>query len=141
MCGSHLFSFYDWVYDGNAGWGIVKGDGTRHATYYALRLANRALKDAMPTFKATTDGADLMAIATREADGRVNLLVLNWSETVSYEVRADLSGLVDNGTGEIRQFSAEVRDEVVGETTVADGASEFGVPPYSVVLVTYGRAR
>lgn len=138
--GSHLFSFYDWVYDGNAGWGIVKGDGTRHATYYALRLANRALKDAKPTFKATTDGADLMAIATREADGKINLLVLNWSETVSYNVHADLSGMVEDGTGEIRQFSAEVRDEVVGETTVTDSGSEFGAPAYSVVLVTYARA-
>ena len=83
--GSHLFSFYDWVYEGNAGWGIVKGDGTRHATYYALRLANRALTDAKPTFEATTDGEDLMAIATRDGDGTVNLLVLNWSALVPGE--------------------------------------------------------
>jgi hypothetical protein len=137
--GSHIFSFYDWVYEGNAGWGIVKGDGTRHATYYALRLANRALKDAKPTFQATTDGENLMAIATQEPDGKINLLVLNWSETVSYNVSADLSGLVDEGMGEIRQFSAEVRDEVVGQAAVTDGASGFEVPPYSVVLVTYDR--
>ncbi len=135
--GSHLFSFYDWVYEGNAAWGIVKGDGTRHATYYALRLANRALKDAKPTFQATTDADDLMAIATKEADGKINLLVLNWSETVTYDVSADLSGLLSDGVGEIRQFSVEVLDEVVGQAAVTDGASEFEVPPYSVVLVRY----
>ena len=61
-------------------------------------------------------------------------------QTVSYDARADLSGLVEDGTGEIRQFSAEVHDEVVGETTVTDGGSEFAVPPYSVVLVRYVRA-
>jgi hypothetical protein len=138
--GSHLFSFYDWVYEGNAGWGIVKGDGTRHATYYALRLVNRALKDAKPTFQATTEDEYLMAIATKEADGRLNLLVLNWSETVTYDITADLSGLVEQGTGEIRQFRADVLDEAVGKTTVTDGASEFEVPPYSVVLVTYKAA-
>ncbi len=137
--GSHVFSFYDWVYEGHGGWGIVKGDGTRHATYYALRLANRALKDAKPTFQATTEGENLMAIATKEADGKINLLVLNWSETVTYDISADLSGLLSDGTGEIRQFSADVLDAPVGQAAVAGGTSEFEVPPYSVVLVTYER--
>jgi hypothetical protein len=154
--GSHLFSFYDWVYEGNAGWGIIKGDGTRHATYYALRLANRALSGAKPTFKATADQGDLMAIATRDPDGKLNLLVLNWSENVTYNVRADLSGFarvaqacpepVERASscadllrqGAIRQFNTQIRDEVVGQTVVEDGISRFAVPPQSVVLVTYG---
>jgi hypothetical protein len=140
VCGSHLFSFYDWVYDGKPGWGIITGDGTRHATYYALRLANRALKDAKPTFQATTDAPDLMAIATKEPDGKINLLVLNWSKTVSYNIRADLSGLLTEGTGEIRQFSAEVRDEPVGCTAVAQGISEFTAPAWSATLIIYREA-
>jgi hypothetical protein len=135
--GSHIFSFYDWVLESGPGWGLVTGDGTRHATYYAFRLANRALKDAKPTFRATTDDEKLMAIATKEADGRINLLVLNWNETVTYDVSADLSGLLSDGRGEIRQFSADVLDDAVGQTAVTDGASEFDVPPYSVVLVRY----
>jgi hypothetical protein len=135
--GSHIFSFYDWVYAEGPQWGLVTGDGTRHATYYAFRLAIRALQGAKPTFRATTGADDLMAIATKEADGRVNLLVLNWNELVSYHITADLSGLLSDGTGEIRHFSATVRDEAVGKTDLTDGASEFGIPPYSVVLVTY----
>jgi hypothetical protein len=154
--GSHLFSFYDWVYEGNGGWGIIKGDGTRHSTYYALRLANRALSGAKPTFKATADQGDLMAIATKDPDGKLNLLVLNWSENVTYNVRADLSGFARVAQacpepaerasacaellrqGAIRQFNTKVRDEVVGQTAVEDGISRFAVPPQSVVLVTYG---
>ena len=155
--GSHLFSFYDWVYEGNAGWGIIKGDGTRHATYYALRLANRALNGAKPTFQATcragvptpansAEDGGLRAIATKNPDGKLNLLVLNWSENVTYNTRADLPEVCRAGVptpaekwaGTIRQFNAQVRDEVVGQTAVEDGISRFAVPPQSVVLVTYG---
>ncbi len=135
--GSHIFSFYDWVYEDSAGWGIVTGDGTRRATYYALRLAIRALRGAKPTFQATADSEDLMAIATREPDGAVNLLVLNWSDTISYDVRADLSGLLSDSEGVMRRFSAEDRDEVVGRAILTDGISRFLVPPWSATLIVY----
>ncbi len=137
--GSHIFSFYDWVYEAGPHWGLITGEGKPHATYYAFRMAIRALQGAKPTFQAAADSPDLLAIATKDPDGKINLLVLNWSETVSYNIRADLSGLLSDGTGEIRQFSADVRDEVVGQTTITDGVSDFAVPHYSVVLVTYDR--
>ena len=134
--GSHIFSFYDWVYDSGTGWGVITGEGKRHATYYALRLVIRALAGGKPTFEATTDPRELHAIATRDPDGKVNLLVLNWSETVSYHARADLSGLLTTGTATIREFSAHHRDDVVGEIAVAQSAAQFTVPAYSAVLVT-----
>jgi len=115
----------------------VKGDGTRHATYYALRLANRALKGAKPTFRVNLQAPDVMAIATKDPDGKLNLLVLNWSENVSYQVHADLSGLLTTGEGTIREFSAKVRDETTGRTGVAEGISRFALPAQSVVLVQY----
>lgn len=135
--GSHIFSFYDWVYESGAQWGLVNGDGTRHPTYYAFRLAIRALQGAKPTFRATTDATDLMAIATKEPDGTINLLVLNSSGTVTYDIAADLSSLLSEGTGQIRQFSADVLDEPVGQTALTNSASDFAVPPHSAVLVTY----
>jgi hypothetical protein len=110
----------------------------------------------MPTFQAQCDPAELQAIATKDADGKLNLLVLNWSDTVTYNVRADLSGFCRAGTppalsvpegmpankatGTIRQFNTEVRDEIVGQTAVEDGVSPFAVPPRSAVLVTYESA-
>jgi hypothetical protein len=140
VCGSHIFSFYDWAYEDTTGWGVITGDGTRRATYYAMRLAIRALKDAKPTFQAATDAPDLMAIATKEADGKINLLVLNWSETVSYNVCADLSGLLREGTGTIRRFSADVKDQVVGGTPIASSVSHFAAPRWSATLVSYEKA-
>jgi len=139
--GSHIFSFYDWVYEGANLWGVVTAEGKRHATYYALRLAIRALRGGKPTFRASADPTDLLAIATKETDGRINLLVLNWSKTVPYSITADLSGLLSEGTGTIRQFSADVRDDVVGKTTLAKGVSKFTAPPWSAVLVTCGATR
>ncbi len=136
--GSHIFSFYDWIYEEKPGWGgVITKDGTRLATYYSLRLAIRALSGAKPTFQVTTDAPDLMAIATKDADGKINLLLLNSSETVSYHIRADLSGLLEDGTGTIRRFSAQARDEVIGQTSAAQGLSQFPAPPRSATLVTY----
>jgi hypothetical protein len=136
VCGSHIFSFYNWVYDGQSGWGVVAGDGTRRATYYALRLAIRALAGEKPTFQATTETPDLSTIATKEADGRINLLVVNWSDKISFNLTADLPGLMSAGNATIRQFSATVRDEVVGQAPIEGGKVCFAAPPWSAVLVT-----
>ncbi|MFB3879875.1 MAG: hypothetical protein ACE149_01365 [Armatimonadota bacterium] len=160
--GSHLFSFYDWIYEGNPGWGIVKGDGSRLATYYALRLANRALAGAKPTFEARIEeptsqqveesgkpaDPSLHAIATKNPDGSLNLLVLNWSDNITYNLRADLSGLcrasvptpAEKLAGTIRLFNTDVRDEIIGQTTIQDGSSRFSLPPRSIILVTYPAA-
>jgi len=136
--GSHIFSFYDWAYDGKGAWGVVTGEGKRRATYYALRLAIRALAGAKPTFKATANAPDLMAIATKERDGRINLLVLNWSDKVSYQITADLSGLLTNGAATLRQFSAGVHDEMVGKPAITKGILTLTAPPWSAVLATSG---
>ena len=135
--GSHLFSFYDWDYGGVGASGLITKDGTRRHAYYALRLADRALAGAKPTYQVTTDCPDLSAIATREQDGRVNLLVLNWGERASYIATADLSGLLTEGAGTIRSFSAAARDTVIGRTALRKGRSTFTVAPWSAVLVTY----
>jgi hypothetical protein len=140
--GSHVFSFYDWHDDSGSGSaGLVKRDGSRRRGYYALRLATRALRDGKPTYQVRfgAPASDLRAIATREHGGRVNLLVMNWAETTSYVVTADLRGLVAAGRGRIRHYSATAKDEVVGETEVVAGRSRFAVPPFSAVLVTYRR--
>ena len=117
---------------------MVTGEGKRRATYYALRLAIRALAGAKPTFKATANAPDLMAIATKERDGRINLLVLNWSDKVSYQITADLSGLLTNGAATLRQFSAGVHDEMVGKPAITKGILTLTAPPWSAVLATSG---
>ncbi|MHC4592901.1 MAG: right-handed parallel beta-helix repeat-containing protein, partial [Planctomycetota bacterium] len=136
--GSHVFSMYEW-----GPWfdGLVRSDGTRADTYYAMRLAIRALQGGRPTYETTDDKADLLAITTTDPDGTVNLLVVNNSLSTSYSVSADVSGLLASGTGTLRQFSSGVLDEVVGSTVITAGLSTFDMPASSVVLVQYSAGR
>ncbi|MHC4592173.1 MAG: right-handed parallel beta-helix repeat-containing protein, partial [Planctomycetota bacterium] len=136
--GSHIFAMYGW---GSAFEGVVSADGVPSATYYAMRLTNRALQGGRPTYETTDDSADLLAITTTDPDGTVNLLVVNNSSTTSYSVGADLSGLLGSGTGVVQQFSSGVMDEVVGGTVITAGLSSFDVPASSAVLVQYSAGR
>jgi hypothetical protein len=129
-----VFSFYGW---GGTFVGLVSAEGEPRGGYYALRLAIRALQGGRPTFRTTASATDLVTITTRDPDGTVNLLVVNSSATADYRVRADLSGLLADGKGTIRQFSTQHKDEVVGQSDLANGLSTFEVPPAAAVLVQY----
>ncbi|MHC5033884.1 MAG: hypothetical protein ACYTFZ_02455 [Planctomycetota bacterium] len=132
--GSHVFSLYDW---GNM-WGLVHGDGTRTPSYYAMRLACRALQGGRPTFETTCESEDLLAITTKDADGGVNLLMANSSPWTAYQVTADLSSLLSGGRGSVRQANAEVYDEVIGQVELTDdGACRVEVPAQSAVLLQF----
>jgi hypothetical protein len=134
--GSHIFSFYDW---GPHFDGLVDGKGSRAKAYYAMRLANRALQGGRPTFKTSCSLSRLLAITTKDPDGKVNLLVVNEGNT-RYRAKADLSGLLTSGTGTLWQFSADVPDERVGEVALTEGVSEFDIPRRAAILVKYAPA-
>lgn len=136
--GSHLFTFYDW--DGFSGGfqnfeGLVDKDGNRLATYYAVRLANRALVGCRPTFQSTTSNSNLMAITTRDTSGNYYLLVTNASASAVYTVDANLSALATSGTGTRWEFSVANRDVVVGTPSLSGGHVTFDIPGSAAVLV------
>lgn len=135
--GSHLFTFYDW--DGFTGGfqnfeGLVDINGKRLATFYAVRLANRALVGCRPTYQSTSSNTNLLAITTRDASGNYYLLVTNSSTTLQ-TIDADVSALVSSGTGTQWEFSAANRDVVVASPGVSGGHVTFNVPGTSAVLV------
>ena len=135
--GSHLFTFYDW--DGfNGGFqnfeGLVDINGNRRATFYAARLANRALVGCRPTFQSTPSTSNLMAITTRDTSGNYYLLVTNSSKT-TYNLDANLSALVSSGSGTLWQFNASNLDVVVANPTVTAGHVTFTVPSTSAMLL------
>ncbi|MHC4479977.1 MAG: glycosyl hydrolase [Planctomycetota bacterium] len=134
LYGSHIFSLYEW---GESMDGLVREDGRPALAYYAMRLATRALQGAKPTFRTSASVEDLLAITTRDPDGKVNLILVNQSRNAAYRVTADLSELMGSGTGTLWQFSADVRDEVVGQVALAEGLSTFDVPAAAAVLVRY----
>ncbi len=135
--GSHLFTFYDW--DGFTGGfqnfeGLVDINGNRLATFYAVRLANRALVGCRPTYQSTANNTNLLAITTRDTSGNIYLLVTNGSRT-SYTIDANLSALATSGSGTLWEFSAANRDVVVGNPALTNGHATINVPGTSVVLL------
>ena len=138
--GSHLFTFYDW--DGFHGGfqnfqGLVAADGTRRMSYYAFRLAIRALQGGRPTHESTTSSGDLLAITTEDAAGGLYLLVANSAARTRYAVDADLSGLRMTGTGTMWQFDATHQDVIVANPALADGHVPFEIPGTAAVLLKF----
>ncbi|HEX8221503.1 MAG TPA: hypothetical protein VF914_20110 [Chloroflexia bacterium] len=138
--GSHLFTFYDW--DGFAGGfqnfqGLVGPTGTKLASFYALRMGTRALNGCKATYQSTANNSNLLAITTKDAAGKVYLLVTNSSANTSYTVDANLSALLSSGTGTLYQFDATHNDVVNGSPVLSNGHVTFTIPGTAAILITY----
>ena len=136
--GSHLFTFYDW--DGFAGGfqnfeGLVSGAGTRRLAFYAVRMGTRALGGCRPTFQSTSSSGDLTAITTRDAAGRLFLLVANTAANTPHTVDVNLSALATTGTGTLSQFDATHADTAVGTATLAGGHVTITIPGTAAMLL------
>ncbi len=134
--GSQIFSMYNW---GGYQTGIIASDGPT-PTYYAMRLAIRALQGARPTFESTCSDGNLLAITTRDkgkgCQGNTYLLVNNIGET-AVPVEADLSQLIQSGTGTMWQFDAAHNDITVGKPKLVSGHVSFTVPDTGTVLLKF----
>jgi hypothetical protein len=142
LFGSHIFSFYDWRSGRTAQYenfdGLVRADGGRRPGYYAFRLGVRALKDCRPTYQSTSSSGSLLAITTKDALGRVNLLVTNSSSSTTFTVDADVSALIQSGVATAWRYSATELDAVVASPTLTAGHATLDVPPTSALLVRFG---
>jgi hypothetical protein len=135
--GNHIVNLYDAP---NRAYLVAK-DGTRRVTYYAFRMGIRALQGGRTTFESVASTPDLTALTTRDDDGAVWVLAVNTSQTESYDVRADLSGLVGTGPATVWEFSERRHDEEVGRRHAVHGRVRFGVPAQAGVLLRFGRRR
>jgi hypothetical protein len=138
--GSHLFTFYDW--NGFSGGfqnfqGLVAADGTKRSSYYAFRLALRALQGGRPTHQASTSTGNLLAIATEDAAGHLYVLVANSAAHTTYAVDADLSALRTSGTGTMWLYDATHPDVVVGSPTLSNGHTTFQIPGTAAVVLQF----
>jgi hypothetical protein len=138
--GSHVFTFYDW--DGFHGGfqnfeGLVDRDGNRRSSYYAMRLANRALVGCRPTYQATTSDTRLLAIATTDETGAVYVLVANSNVKRPVTVDLDLSALRASGTGTQWQYDAQHPDVVVGNPSLVNGHVTFTIPGTAAMLFKF----
>ena len=138
--GSHLFTFYDW--DGFSGGfqnfqGLVGPTGTRLASFFALRMGARALNGCKATYQSTATNSNLLAITTKDAAGKVYLLVTNSAANTSYTVNADLSALLSSGTGTLYQFDATHNDVVNGSPVLSNGHVTFTIPGTAAILIQF----
>lgn len=133
--GSHIFSLYDW---GNQGkhQGLIGPTGEHRASYYAFRMGIRALQGGRPTFLTSTSNGNLTAIATQDTNRNIYLLVAN-SGQESYTVDANLSNLIDTGTGKMWEFSSQVMDEIVGNPVLNNGHVTFTIPAQAGMLIQF----
>jgi hypothetical protein len=138
--GSHLFTFYDW--DGFHGGfqnfeGLVDSTCAKRATFYAFRLASRGLLGCKPTYQSTASNSNLLAITTRDASGKVYLLVTNSASHTSYTVDANLSALLTSGSGTLYQFDATHLDVVNGNPILSNGHVTFTIPGTAAILISF----
>lgn len=138
--GSHVFTFYDW--NGFSGGfqnfqGLVDANGNKRASYYALRMAVRALLGGRPTYATTTSTSDLTAITARDSAGSTYLLLTNIAAQKTYPVDADLSAIVTSGAGTMWQVDATHNDVIVGTPMLSNGHVSFSVPGRAAVLLKF----
>jgi hypothetical protein len=117
--------------------GLVDRDGNRRSSYYAMRLANRALVGCRPTYQATTSDTRLLAIATTDETGAVYVLVANSNVKRPVTVDLDLSALRASGTGTQWQYDAQHPDVVVGNPSLLNGPVTFTIPGTAAMLLKF----
>lgn len=131
--GSHIFSLYDW--GGERGFkGLIGPDGQKRKSYFALRMAIRALQGGRQTFLTSTSNANLNAMTTQDRDGTVFLLVVNRGDE-SQTVNADLSSLKDIGQATIWEFSQRSMDTQTDISKLRRGRISFTIPAGSASLI------
>jgi hypothetical protein len=138
--GSHLFTFYDW--DGFHGGfqnfeGLVDRTGARRASYFAMRMATRALQGCRPTYETISSISDVTAITTRDAIGSVYMLVTNSAPRATHTLTADLSPHKTTSTGTMWQFGSGTMDVVTGSPALSAGRVTFTIPGRSAVLLRF----
>jgi hypothetical protein len=139
VTGSHLFSLYDWNGFGSVSQnfqGLIDGSGNRRASYYGFRMGIRALIGARPTYQSTSSTTDILAITTKDSAGHVYLLIANISKS-TYNVTADVSQLLTQGTGTMWRFDSTYLDTVVASPTLVNGKLSFSIPSWGSVLVKF----
>jgi Glycosyl hydrolase catalytic core len=125
--GSHIFSLYDWGRDGNLV-GLVNATGDRRLAYYAFRQGIRALQGGRKVLFSSRS-ADVMTIVTQAPDDPKKFAVLMVNDQAqSQRIMLDISALLTAGTGEIREFSATAKDEIVEKVAIEQGKIQFEIP-------------
>ena len=129
--GSTIFSLYDW---GDALQGLIGAGNKKRLSYFGFRMGIRALQGGRTTLATTSSNPDLVTIASRDASGRVFLLLVN-SGTQPSALEADFGEIAQRGAAAIWEFRADVRDKVVANVNLNNGRVSSWIPAKAAVLI------
>ncbi|MBE9030047.1 hypothetical protein IQ266_09940 [filamentous cyanobacterium LEGE 11480] len=138
--GSHLFSLYDWGRNGSFE-GLINAQGERRLAYYAFRLGIRALQGGQAVLPATSSNDDVMTIVTQDKQHQLHVLLVNDRNT-SRHLTIDVSAILQQGQGTVREFSDTAQDEIVTSLKIQHGKAKIKLPPHtSQLLILAGNER
>ena len=137
--GSLIFSLYDWVGDKaeDVFHGLIGADGHLTWSYYAFRMAARALQGAQATYPVTGGVDGLLVTATTSQAGTSSVLVTN-STGSDQSVTVDLSSLGSFDSVELYRLDADHADDRDGRLDVSGGTFTALVPADGVLLARAG---
>jgi hypothetical protein len=134
VTGSAIFPFYDWP----TAKGVIRADGTKTPTFYALRMMIRGLqggKTRYPVVHNIPSQVDVQPIAAVDASSNTLYVELVNKTRQGHTIILDVSAHVSVGPVTFRLF-AEGRYDVDGGTgDVSDGQVIFDIPGLSIVQV------
>ncbi|MBE9076940.1 hypothetical protein IQ241_06460 [Romeria aff. gracilis LEGE 07310] len=135
--GSHIFSLYDWGQGEDGFAGLINARGEHRFSYYAFRMGIRALQGGQTVLSTEfSQNDDLTAIATKSTPETIYLLVVN-EGSLTYDLTANISTLLTEGTGTVWQLSDQIADETISSQPFQAGRLPISVPTQSAILVEF----
>ena len=134
VTGSAIFPFYDWQTMG----GIVRADGTKTPTYYALRLMIRGLQGAKARYPISHDipsQVDIQPIAAVDEGSRTLYVEVVNATRTGHTVVLDAGVHPLSGTATFRRLSDGINDVEIGAGTLNSGQLNFELPALSIIQV------
>ena len=135
--GSHLFSLYDWG-QSNGFEGLINAQGDRTLSYYAFRMAIRALQGGRDVLQITTSDPNLTALATQSDSSTIFLLLVN-TEAGDRTIEANIPVLDPQAEVTSWEFSQTKLDTITQDTNVNGSLLSFQMAANSSRLIRVSR--
>ncbi|MBD2036599.1 hypothetical protein H6F76_16430 [Leptolyngbya sp. FACHB-321] len=131
--GSHIFSLYGWGRNSDFE-GLIDADGRRRLSYYAFRMATRALQGGRTVLLSTPTSSDTLTITTRDETGNVYVLLVN-DQNSPHQITIDVSQLNLSPEYTLWEFSKSAHDVVVAHPQLNEGKASFSSSAQSAYLL------
>jgi hypothetical protein len=134
VTGSAIFAFYDWP----TAKGVIRADGTKTPTYYALRMMIRGLqggKTRYPVVHNIPSQIAIHPIAAVDTPSNILYVELINQTRQGHTIILDVSAHEPAGTVTFRRFAEGAYDVEGGTGTIPSGQVTFGLPGLTIMQV------